>query len=189
MAMIDIKINPTKKDLWIFAVLWAAFFVVLARMVHWKPEALLIAAAVTGTAFLISITFNRDQPRSMQTLGIIIPLTLLTIGGLEKAFGVDPKYIVWVLIAIAVVGGLAIFVSPAMGKSLYTKWMYAALPLGWTFSHLVFGIVFFLVMAPIGFILRAIGKDPMERSFDRSVASYWIPHEQAADPGRYFRQY
>lgn len=188
MAVIDIKLNPTKKDLWVFAILWVVFFVVLGRMVYWKPEALLVASAVTGTAFLISIAFNKDQPKSMQLIGMTIPLVLLTIGGLER-LGVHPKPIVWVLSGIGVVGGLGIFASPKLGKSIYTSWMYAALPLGWTFSHVFLGIVFFLVMAPIGFILRATGNDPMERAFDRTATSYWKPHEQAADPARYFRQF
>jgi Saxitoxin biosynthesis operon protein SxtJ len=189
MAVIDIKINPTKKDLWVFSILWVAFFVLLAKMVFWKPEALLIAASVTGLAFLISIAFNKGQPKRIQLLGMIIPLTLLAIGGAERGLGVNPWTIVWILIAIGAIGGIAIFASPKLGTSLYVHWMYAALPLGWTFSHLILGIVFFLVMAPIGFILRATGKDPMERSFDRAAASYWIRHEQVTDPARYFRQF
>ncbi len=188
MAVIDIKVNPTTKDLRVFAVLWLIFFGVLARLVFWKPGALLIAAAVTGTAFLISIAFNKDFPKRMQLLGVIIPLTLATIGGLEWA-GVHPWPIAWVLIGIGTAGLVGILASAKVGKSLYTNWMYAALPLGWTFSHLFLGIVFFLVMAPIGCILRATGRDPMERAFDRSAASYWKPHEQVSDPARYFRQF
>lgn len=188
MAVIDIKVNPTKKDLWVFAILWLIFFGLLARIVFWKPEALLVAAAVTGTAFLISIAFNTDFPKRMQLIGLSIPLVLLTIGGLEY-LGIQPWPIAWVLIGIGGIGSLAVFASASIGKSLYTKWMYAALPLGWTFSHLVLGVVFFLVMAPIGCILRVTGKDPMERAFDRSAASYWKPHEQATDPARYFRQF
>lgn len=188
MAVIDIKVNPTKTDLRVFAVLWLIFFGVLARIVFWKPEALLVAAAVTGTAFLISIALNTDFPKRMQLLGLSIPLVLLTIGGLEY-LGVKPWPIAWVLIGIGVIGAVAILSSGLLGKSLYTKWMYAALPLGWTFSHLVLGLVFFLVITPIGCILRLAGKDPMERAFDRSAASYWKPHEQTKDPGRYFRQF
>ena len=189
MAMIDIKINPSKKDLVVFALLWVVFFVVLARLAYWKPEALLVGATVTGLAFLISITFNNEQPKRAQLMGMAIPLTLLTIGGAERMLGVAPKSIVWVLIGIGAIGFVAMLASQALAKSIYTKWMYAALPLGWTFSHVVLGIVFFLVMAPIGGILRMAGKDPMERGFDRAATTYWKPHEQVTEPARYFRQF
>lgn len=189
MALIDIKINPSRKDLVVFAVLWVVFFFVLSRMAHWKPEALLIGAAVTGLAFLISIAFNSDQPKKMQLIGMAIPLTLLAIGGAERFLQVPASTIVYILYGIAVLGGIAIFASNQLGTKIYTYWMYAALPLGWTFSHLVLGAVFFLVATPTGCILRLAGKDPMERSFDRSATSYWKPHEQVTDPGRYFRQF
>lgn len=189
MALIDIKINPSKKDLWVFAILWVAFFFLLSRMAHWKPEALLIGAAVTGLAFLISIAFNTDQPKKMQLIGVAIPLTLLAIGGAERFLNVAPTTIVYILYGVAAIGGLGIFASPKLGKWIYTYWMYAALPLGWTFSHLVLGAVFFLVATPTGCILRLTGKDPMERAFDRAATSYWKPHEQVSDPGRYFRQF
>lgn len=189
MALIDIKINPSKKDLWVFAILWVIFFFVLAKMAFWKPEALLIGSAITGLAFLISITFNNDQPKKMQLIGVAIPLVLLSIGGAERFLDVSPWTVVYILSGIALVGGIAIFASPRIGKWIYTYWMYAALPLGWTFSHLVLGAVFFLVATPTGCILRLTGKDPMERAFDRNATSYWKPHEQVTDPGRYFRQF
>ena len=189
MAMIDIKINPSRKDLLIFAALWVAFFVVLAKLAFWKPEALLIASAVTGGAFLISITLNSEQPRKAQLMGVAIPLTLVVIGTAERYLGVHEWTVVWILIGIGAVGSLLMLASQRIAKSIYTKWMYAALPMGWTFSHIVLGLVFFLVMTPISLILRASGKDPMERRFDRSATSYWIPHEQVKDSSRYFRQF
>jgi hypothetical protein len=189
MAMIDIKINPSKKDLVVFAFLWVGFFALLAWLSLQKPTALLIAAVVTGTAFLISISFNKDQPRKAQLTGMTIPLVLLAIGGAERFLGVDPWTVVWVLVGVGAAGGVAMLASSSLAKSIYVKWMYAALPLGWTFSHLVLGMVFFLVMTPISLILRVLGNDPMERAYDKSAATYWKPHQQAKDPARYFRQF
>ena len=189
MAMIDIKINPSKKDLLIFAFMWIAFFFVLARLAFWKPEALLMGSAVTGAAFLISIALNNEQPKRAQLMGISIPLVLLFIGTAERYLGVHQWTVVWILIGIGGVGCVAMLASSKLAKSIYTKWMYAALPMGWTFSHIVLGVVFFLVMTPISLILRATGKDPMERRFDRSATSYWVAHEQVKDSSRYFRQF
>ena len=188
MAVIDIKLNPTKRDLRIFALMFVAFFGLLGLIALGRREALLIMAAVTGAAFLISIAFNRDQPRTMQLLGVLIPLTLLTIGGIE-GLGVDQWTVAGVAWGVGVVGAILTLASPLIGKTLYTGWMYAALPLGWTMSHLILGIVFYLVVTPIGLVMRVFGHDPMQRRIDREAVTYWTTHETTADPSRYFRQY
>ena len=66
--------------------------------------------------------------------------------------------------------------------------MVAAFPIGWTVSHLLLGSIFYLVITPIGLLLRALGHDPMERKFDREAKTYWIEHERA-ETARYFRMY
>lgn len=35
-------------------------------------------------------------------------------------------------------------------------------------------LVFFIVMTPLGFLLRALGKDYLASRSDPSAASYWI---------------
>ena len=42
------------------------------------------------------------------------------------------------------------------------------IPIAWTVSHLLAGgVAYFLVATPIALVLRALGRDPMRRSFDR----------------------
>jgi hypothetical protein len=67
--------------------------------------------------------------------------------------------------------------------------MLAALPIGWTISHLVLGAVYYLVLTPIGLVMRLLGRDPMQRRFDRSAKSYWIERTPRTDPSRHFRQF
>jgi hypothetical protein len=38
-------------------------------------------------------------------------------------------------------------------------------------------------------ILRLLGRDPLERAWDRDARSYWKDAEKAVDPARYFRQF
>jgi hypothetical protein len=88
----------------------------------------------------------------------------------------------------AVAVGLPGIAFPALLKPIYVGWMIAAFPIGWTVSHLLLGSIFYLVISPIGLLLRLFGHDPMKRKFDRSAKSYWIEHERA-DTARYFRMY
>ena len=92
------------------------------------------------------------------------------------------------LCALALAVGLPGLAVPALLKPVYIGWMLAAFPIGWTVSHLLLGSIFYLVITPIGLMLRLFGRDPMQRKFDRETKSYWIEHERA-ETARYFRMY
>lgn len=47
-------------------------------------------------------------------------------------------------------------------------------------SELVFVAVFFLVFAPLGWIMRLAGRDPLRLKFEADAESYWI---QRKPPG------
>lgn len=193
MPLIDIKVNPSRSELRVFAALWLAFFFVLGRMAMWKPQALLVAACVTGVAWLVSLAFNRDFPRRVQLLGGLIPLVLASIGVAER-MGVPAKSIEYVLWSVGVVGCVTALLSSGVAKTLYSGWMRAAVPVGWTVSHVILGAIYFLVFAPIGIVLRLMGHDPMERrpppgEGDRAEVSYWRERSPAPESSRYFRQF
>lgn len=188
MPLIDIKLNPSRTELRVFAALWLAFFFVLGRMSMWKPQALLVAACVTGVAWLVSLAFNRDFARRVQLIGGLIPLVLASIGVAER-MGVPANSVEYVLWGVGVVGCVAALLSSGVAKTLYSGWMRAAVPVGWTVSHVILGVIYFLVFAPIGLVLRMSGHDPMERRIDRAEGSYWRSRSPVEDAARYFRQF
>lgn len=94
-----------------------------------------------------------------------------------------------VVLAAALAVGTIGFVKPPFMRAIYVGWMIAVFPIGWVVSHVVLGVVFFLVMTPIGLLMRAMGRDPMERAFDRTATSYWQPRDTTTDVARYFRQF
>ena len=52
-------------------------------------------------------------------------------------------------------------------------WFKFGLLLGRIVSPIIMGIIFFLVVTPIGFIMRIIGKDLLNLKFNKDK-SYWI---------------
>lgn len=48
---------------------------------------------------------------------------------------------------------------------------------------------FYLCFTPARLILKLMGKDPMQRRFDRNCASYWTNHKPPITPQPYSRQY
>ncbi|MCA9708375.1 MAG: hypothetical protein KDK70_21175 [Myxococcales bacterium] len=87
--------------------------------------------------------------------------------------------------------GLAVlyYAVPALQKPIYLGWLYAAYPIGWVISHVVMGIIYYLVITPIALVFRLIGRDALERRIDKSAKTYWVEHRTGGDPQRYFKQF
>ena len=90
---------------------------------------------------------------------------------------------------LALAVSVVCFIWLPLARLLFLGWTLAAYPIGWTVSHLLLGAIFFLLITPIGWIMRLAGNDRLGRKFDRDAGSYWIPHETPADSARYFRQF
>jgi hypothetical protein len=66
--------------------------------------------------------------------------------------------------------------------------MKFAFALGWFNTRLFLGIVFYLIITPVGLVMRILRKDPLRLKFDRSAASYWtIRESKPVDQKRYER--
>jgi hypothetical protein len=92
---------------------------------------------------------------------------------------------------VAAAAGLIGLLCPGLMRVVYVVWMAAAFPIGWLVSHLLLAAIYYLVITPIGVIMRVCGYDPMQRRFDRQAKTYWKPREDQDkdDTKRYFKQY
>ena len=93
----------------------------------------------------------------------------------------------WFLAAAA--GFLVVGVAaPRLLGPLYWAWMKFAFALGWFNTRLFLGIVFYLIISPVGLVMRILRKDALRLKFDRTASSYWITREsKPIDPKRYER--
>ena len=65
-------------------------------------------------------------------------------------------------------------------KSIYKVWMKLTVPLGWVMTRAILSILFFLVITPIGLVMRIFGNNPLDLKFNReSTNSYWISKRKA----------
>jgi len=185
--MIDINTNPTPREVRVFGGLCLLFFGAVGAVVLWRPAGLLGAATILGGAWLVSLLFNGEK-RLRQLSGVLLPGLFAFAGG-AVALGVDAWSVASSLWAVGVLAAAMVWISGEAGRRLYVGWMLAALPIGWTLSHLVLGVVYYLVLTPIGLVMKLTGHDPMKRRFDPSAVSYWIERTPRSDPSRHFRQF
>jgi hypothetical protein len=87
--------------------------------------------------------------------------------------------------AVSAVG----YAVPAFMRFVYVGLTLATFPIGWVVSHMLMAVIFYVVITPVGLLLRLFRGDPLDQSFDRSAKSYWVPHNPASDAARYFKQF
>ncbi len=74
---------------------------------------------------------------------------------------------------------VAALVYPKGLAPLYKAWMAFGHVLGWINTRAILGLVFFVIVMPIGLVMRLFGKDPLRL---RRSASYWIGRDKPLDP-------
>jgi hypothetical protein len=95
--------------------------------------------------------------------------------------------VLWVLAAVVPAVG---WLVPAVMRAVFVGMSYAAWPIGFVVSHVVLALVYYLVLTPIGLVMRLVGYDPMTRGRDPEAATYWVERtDDRRGAGRYFRQF
>jgi hypothetical protein len=94
--------------------------------------------------------------------------------------------------ALGVIGAaipVAGLLWPEVLRIVYLLTSYATFPVGLVVSFVILAVVYYLVLTPIGLVLRLTGYDPLHRRFDRRATTYWTPREQEETLERYFKQF
>jgi hypothetical protein len=80
----------------------------------------------------------------------------------------------WVVCGVLVAWALG---APSSLKYPYRLWMRFGLVMGAVMSRLVLGVLFYVVITPLGLIIRAFGHDAMGRKTSPDVETYRKPTE------------
>ncbi len=136
------------------------------------------------------IEIDRDpSPRTLRSFGLVwlgFVAAMAAISWLRWRIAPLTATLAVLAIIVPVVG----WSWPRFMRTVYVGMSTLAWPIGFVVSHVAMAVVYYLVLTPIGGLLRVFGYDPMERSFDRDRASYWIRREgRQDDVRRYFRQF
>jgi len=68
-------------------------------------------------------------------------------------------------------------------------WMAFAEKLGTVMTFLVMFLTFYVIVTPVGILLRLLGKDILSMRLDRGRASYWEPVDKDGPSKRFFVPY
>ena len=136
---------------------------------------------------LIEINKNPSK-NELRWFGLLLLLFFLMVGGL-LSWEFESAKLFQILASVGAGLCVVYYVVPPLRKPLYLGWLYAAFPIGWTVSHVILLLTFYLVVTPIGLIMRMVGKDSLKLRMDRSASTYWIQRKPMPPAPSYFKQY
>jgi carbamoyltransferase len=150
----------------------------------------LIAKAEVGaqsSEFLYASAPNDTLPKpKLRRFGLTIGLAFLVLGAVlqfrHRAAGRP-----FTLFAVLLLFFSA--VAPGWLHFIYRPWMRIADFLGAISSRVLLSLLFFLVVTPIGFVQRVLGKQSIDLRFRTGDATYWQTRVASSEPSDYEKQF
>ena len=108
--------------------------------------------------------------RDLRSFGVTIGTILLLIAGF-LFYKEKESFQIFLYIAGAFIGfGLII---PIILKPIYIVWMAFAVIFGWFMTRVILSLLFYVIITPIGVVLRIFGKDFLDLKKQAVQGSYW----------------
>lgn len=137
------------------------------------------------------MTIAESDPRPSSTearwFGLLLLAIFCLLGGL-LGWQLGSLRVTQVLAGCGVgIAALYYGVTP-LRNPLYRTWMALTMPLGRLVSTVILAAIYFVVLTPIALLMRALGRDHLQRRLDPSAQSYWHRYASNQEQDRYFRQ-
>ena len=81
------------------------------------------------------------------------------------------------------------FSYPKLLLPLNYAWMFLGFSLGRIINPIVLGIIYFLLITPIGIIRRFLGNDELKLHNNKKLSSYWIPKKNNTEVSNFKNQF
>lgn len=97
--------------------------------------------------------------------------------------------VAYTLAGLAILSLFFSLVAPRANLPIYLGISLLTYPIGFVLSYVILGTLFYLIISPIGLVVRRFGSDPMERRILPDADSYWEDAPRARGRDSYFKQF
>jgi hypothetical protein len=135
---------------------------------------------------MIAIQWNPEGKQLRQFAGIWFPAFCALLGWIigKKTGHWEAVEITWGACAFVALAGI---VHPPSIRPIFVGLILVTFPIGWVVSHLLLGAIFYLLVTPIGLVLRLTGHDPLQLKRPPGH-SLWKTPVGKKDAASYLRQ-
>jgi hypothetical protein len=123
----------------------------------------------------------KEDPKEWRNFTLICSVMLLLLCAAGARSGVVGR--AWVVggCAVAAAVGLAAIWHPSAFRGFYRGAMGISFRIGQVLGKVILGMVYVLVVTPLGLALKVAGIDPLEIRGKKEKASYWKEARQTGD--------
>ena len=120
---------------------------------------------------------SKIQMSSNRNFGLVFFIVFLLLGFWPLINGEEIKFWSVIISMIFLFFGI---INSKLLTPLNLLWFRFGILLGSIFAPIVMMFVFFLVVTPIGFAMRIMGKDLLNKKRDKKKETYWVNREKSA---------
>ncbi len=112
----------------------------------------------------------KSGKKQLREFGLTIGVILVILGVIALWRGKE-----FYLYLLSIGGAFIVFglFLPKVLLPLQKIWMSLSIIIGFFMSRVILSVVFYLVLTPIGLVMRLLGKDILDQKIDKSKNSYW----------------
>lgn len=117
---------------------------------------------------------EKKSSKELRKFGLVMTVALLILGTLLWWKHKPAAPYLLVLAGFFLGSGI---VYPKILQPVEWAWMKLAHILSAIMTRVILTLTFYLVVTPLGLVMRLLGKDLLHRKFERNLESYWVPVE------------
>ncbi len=128
----------------------------------------------------------KKSNKELRKFALIMTIAFAIIGGIALWRGREwGQYALYLSVFFLVTGGLL----PRLLAPIEWAWMKLAHYLSIVVTFIILTLTFYLVITPLGLMMRLFGKDLLSLKFEPDRSSYWIKVDPDGSGSRYDKPY
>lgn len=113
----------------------------------------------------------KSDKKELKKFGITIGIAITAIAFLFSSIISTPFFILIFLACSFLFAGIVI---PGVLYYLHKIWMIIAIMLSFISTRVILTLLYYLIVTPIGLMMRIGGKDFLDEKIEKKKSSYWI---------------
>ena len=101
---------------------------------------------------VVEINWN-PGPKQLRVFSVL-QFVFFAIVAVWLHYGTTYGRVDCILLVVSLIVGVVGFAWPPLMRAVYVVWMALVFPIGWTVSHVVLAVLFYLVITPIAIIMK-----------------------------------
>ena len=123
---------------------------------------------------------SKSEPdiKMLRSFGLLMGAVVVMLFGILIPWIAGYIHPVWPWM-LAVIFWLTAMIKPLALRTVYMGWMAIGHVLGWVNTRIILIFVYFIIVMPIGLIMRVFRHDPLLLKLNKEAASYRVKSKQS----------